>query len=214
MRPLAKQAVQIELLLEHGLRPERIVFQLMPLDVSVFARHSFAMVKAGDGGAMAFEPRLPAMGSSIVQNSRLALSGWVRAEMQHSIPHYNPAVMTSRMDPRIVEEADYLFARLAELKARYRVPVTVLLIPNHEQITKGAGYAFQDELTRIAGKNGLDLLDVRGAFRSSGINKRDLFIPDKHFSDLGNKILLREFVRHLHALGEAKDVKLPEGFPG
>lgn len=207
------RAAQIDLLLEHGLRPERIVYQLMPLDVSVFARQSFAMVKAGNGGAMAFEPRLPAVGSSIVRNSRLALSGWVRAEMQNNIPLYNPAVMTRRMDSRILVEVDYLFARLAELQARYRVPVTVLLIPNHEQVTKGAGFAFQDELIRIAIKNGLDLIDVRDAFRNYN-DRPALFIPDKHFTDLGNRILLAELVKHLHALGEAKDVKLPEGFPG
>jgi len=207
------RAAQIDLLLEHGLRPERIVFQLMPLDVSVFARHSFAMVKAGDGGAMAFEPRLPAVGGPLLRSSRLAMSGWIRAEMQHHIRHYNPAVMTRRMDTRIVDEADYLFARLAELQARYRVPVTVLLVPNFEQVTKGAGYAFQEELVRIAAKNGLDLLDVRDAFRNYP-DKPALFIPDKHFTDLGNRILLAEFVKHLHALGEAKDVQLPEGFPG
>ena len=162
---------------------------------------------------MAFEPRLPAVGGSLVQDSRLALSGWVRADMQHHIPNYNPSVMTRRMDPRVLKEVEYLFTRIAEVAARHHVPVTVLLIPNHEQITKGAGYAFQDELTRIAKEKGLDVLDVRDVFLKYP-DKPALFIPDKHFSDLGNQILLSEFVKHLHALGEAKDVQLPEGFPG
>lgn len=211
--PVYVRAAQIDLLLEHGLKPERIVFALMPLDVAVLARHSFEMVKAGSGGAMVFEPRLPALGGSIVRSSRLALSGWVRADFQHAIPNLNPSVMTRRMDPRILKEVEYLFARIAEVIARLHVPVTVLLIPNHEQITKGAGYAFQDELTRIAKEKGLDVLDVRDAFRNYP-DKPALFIPDKHFTDLGNQILLGEFVKHLHALGEAKDVQLPEGFPG
>ncbi len=207
------RSAQIDLLLGHGLKPERIVFALMPLDVAVLAKQSFAMVKAAPGGAMAFEPRLPPVGGMIVRNSRLALSGWVRADLQNHIPNYNPSAMTRRMDLRLVAEVDYLFARIAEVAARHHIPLTVLLIPNHEQITKGAEFVFQDELTRIATEKGLNVLDVRDAFRRYP-DKPALFIPDKHFSELGNRILLSEFVRHLHALGEAKDVQLPEGFPG
>lgn len=207
------RAAQMEMVLEHGLRPERIVYALMPLDISVFAKQGFAMVRASEGGAMAFDPRLPSIGGAIVRNSRLAFSGWVRAELQNNVPFYKPSEMTRRMDSRIVEEVDYLFARLGELSQRYHVPITVLLIPNHEQITKGAGFAFQDELTRIAREKGLDVLDVRDSFCDYP-DKPALFIPDKHFSDLGNRILLSAFVKHLHALGEAKDVTLPEGFPG
>jgi hypothetical protein len=207
------RAAQIDLLLEHGLRPERILFALMPLDVSVLARHTFAQVHAGAGGALAYDPRLPAMGGSIIENSRLAMAGWVRADMQHAIPFFKPAEMTKRMDQRVLIEVRYLFERIADVTKRHRVPVTVLLIPNWEQITKGEAYAFQDALKPIALETGFDVLDVRDVFRNYP-DKAALFLPDKHFTDIGNRILLDEFVKHLHALGEATDVKLPEGFPG
>jgi hypothetical protein len=207
------RAAQIDLLLEHGLRPERILFALMPLDVSVFARHTFAQVHAGNGGAIAYSPRLPPVGGSIVENSRLAMAGWVRADLQHATPFFKPAEMTKRMDVRVLVEVRYLFERIAESTRRHRVPVTVLLIPNWEQITKGEPYAFQDALTPIAKDMGFDVLDVREVFRNYP-DKAALFLPDKHFTDIGNRILLDEFVKHLHAMGQATDVKLPEGFPG
>jgi hypothetical protein len=206
------RAAQIELLLENGLKPERILFALMPLDISVLARHTFAMVHAGKNGALDYEPRLPPVGGAIIRDSRLALTGWVRADMQVAIPFFNPADMTKRMDPRVTDETRYLFEIIAKATERHHVPVTVLLIPNWEQVTKGAGYAFQDALIPLASNAGFDVLDVRDVFRNYP-DKSALFIPDKHFSDLGNRILLNEFVKHLQALGEAADVKLPEGFP-
>ncbi len=205
------RAAQIEILLGHKLRPERIVFALMPLDISVFAKQSFAMVHASPGGGIAFEPRLPVICGEVVRNSRLALSGWVRAEMQYNIPFFKPKEMTRKMDPRILEEVEHLFARMAEVTKRYQVPMTILLIPNYEQINKGAGFAFQDELSHIVTLHEMDLLDVRDAFCNYP-DKPALFIPDKHFSDLGNRILLLELVKHLHSLGEAQDVSMPDGY--
>jgi hypothetical protein len=206
------RAAQIDLLLEHGLKPERILFALMPLDISVLARHTFAMVHAGPNGALNYTPRLPPIGGAIIRDSRLAMAGWVRADLQVATPFFNPADMTKRVDPRLTEETRYLFDCIAKSTTKHNVPVTILLIPNWEQVNKGAGYAFQDTLTPLAIDAGFDVLDVRDAFRNHS-NKPALFVPDKHFSDLGNRILLNEFVKHLHAMGEAADVKLPEGFP-
>jgi hypothetical protein len=206
------RAAQIDLLLEHGLRPERILFALMPLDIAAFARQGFAHVHAGKGGAIAYDPQLPEFGGWIIDHSRLALSGWVRADMQNTIPFFKPGSMTRRMDARVLAETHYLFEQLGQLSRRYRVPVTIMLIPNWEQITKGEPFAFQDALSPLATEVGLDVLDVRDPFLNYA-NKPALFIPDKHFSDIGNRILLHEFVKHVHAKGEAKDVKLLEGFP-
>src|SRR5262245_7040825 len=130
------RAAQIDLLLSNGLRPERIIFVLMPLDISVLAKQTFAMVRAGAGGALAYEQDLPDDGAWLAEDSRLALAGWVRAEIQHAIPFYNPGVMTRRMDPRITAEAGYLFSVIANVTKRHGVPVTVILIPNWEQVTK------------------------------------------------------------------------------
>src|SRR5262245_8569168 len=70
------RAAQLEFLLDHGLRPERIVFAMHPLDAAVFARQTVKMVHAGPNGALAFDPRLPAVGGEVIRKSRLALAGW------------------------------------------------------------------------------------------------------------------------------------------
>ena len=100
-----------------------------------------------------------------MRHSRLALAGWVRADLQHAVPFYRPAELTDRVHPLIRTELHGLLGRLRRVTARYDVPVTILLIPNYEQITRGAEYAFQDEAGRLATQLGLDVLDVRGPFR-------------------------------------------------
>jgi hypothetical protein len=112
----------------------------------------------------------------------------------------------------IQSELAALLQRIGEVTARDHVPVTVLLLPNYEQITRGAGFAFQDEATRLAIAGGLDVCDIRDPFVNYA-DKPALFIPDKHFSAIGNRIVLAELVKHFHALGSATDVKLPEDFP-
>jgi hypothetical protein len=205
------RAAQVELLLDHGLRPERIVFAMQPLDAAVFAHQTADMVHAGPGGAQAFDPRLPAVGGDLIRHSRLALTGWVRAGLQHAVPYYRPAELNDRVHPRVRTELHALLTRVRRVTAIHEVPVTVLLIPNYEQIARGAEYAFQDEVAKLAGRAGLDVCDARGPFRSYP-DKPALFVPDKHFSAVGNRILLGELVRHLHAHGAAADVRLPEGF--
>jgi len=207
------RAAQIELLLEHGLRPERIVFAIMPLDAAVFAQHTLDMVHSGRGGAMAFDPSLPPVSGGIIRHSRLALAGWVRADLQQVVPFYKPGEMVSRVHPVIRSEMRTLFGRIGEATSRHRVPVTLLLIPNFEQVTKGAGYAFQDEMTKLATEAGMDVCDARNEFAAYP-DKPALFLPDKHFSDLGNRLLLAELVAHLHARGHATDVPLPKDPPG
>jgi len=207
------RAAQVDLLLAHGLRPERVVFAMQPLDAAVFAHQTVGMVHAGPGGAQAFDPRLPPVGGGLIRHSRLALTGWVRADLQHAIPFFNAAELNSKVPPLIRTELSGLLTRLATVAARYEVPVTILLIPNYEQITRGAGFAFQDEATRMSIAAGLDVCDVREAFGAFP-NKPALFIPDKHFSPVGNRLLLAELVNHLHVIGAATDVRLPEGFPG
>jgi hypothetical protein len=207
------RAAQVDLLLSHGLRPERIVFTMQPLDAAVFAHQTVRMVHAGPGGAQAFDPRLPALGGGLIRHSRLALAGWVRADLQHAIPFFQPAELNDKVHPLIRSELSALLTRLATVAARYEVPVTILLIPNYEQITRGAEFAFQDEATRIALAAGLDVCDVREPFRTFP-NKPALFVPDKHFSAVGNRLLLSELVNHLHTRGAETDVTLPEGFSG
>ena len=207
------RAAQIELLLDHGLRPERIVFAMQPLDAAVFAHQTVSMVHAGPKGAQSFDPRLPSVGSGLIRNSQLALAGWVRGDLQHAVPFFRPAELVDRVHPVIHSELEALLRRIGEVTAKHHVPVTALLLPNYEQITRGAAFAFQDATTILATAAGLDVCDIRTPFVDYP-DKPALFIPDKHFSAIGNRIVLAELLKHFHEVGAALDVTLPEGFPG
>jgi hypothetical protein len=146
----------------------------------------------------------------VIRKSRLALAGWVRADFQHAVPFHKPSELADRVHPVIRSELGAQFRRIGEVTARHGVPVTVLLLPNYEQITRGAGFAFQDAAAALATEAGLDVCDVRDAFRTYP-HKPNLFVPDKHFSPVGNRLLLTELVKHFHDHGTAIEVKLPEG---
>jgi hypothetical protein len=207
--PLPVRLAQAELLLDSGLKPERIFLVMIPLDVSIFAQHGLDQYRATDGGALAYSPRLPSIGGSIVQSSRLALKGWMRTTLHLNRPFFSPSALTERVDPAVRADTRAVFGHFAECASRHCVPVTVVLLPNYEQVCKGAKFAVQDALAEDARAAGFDVCDVREAFLGRP-NKPTLFIPDKHFSDTGNRLLLAEIIAHLKKVeGRAGDLPDP-----
>jgi hypothetical protein len=192
---------QARLLLEHGLRPERLFVALMPLDTAPLAEHSLASLHVTARGALTYRPRQPAgpLGL-VVAHSRLALTGWVRTGRHQSLPDFNHLQLQKGIPEPLLADLRHLFGQLALTARAHGVPVTVLLIPTHEQITKGGGFGFQDTLTPMLRGLGLGVCDPRAAYLRYP-DKRSLFIPDKHFSDAGNRVLLDELLAHLRREG-------------
>lgn len=202
---------QAELLLESGLRPERAFFVFIPLDAHSFALHGLDQVRAAPSGALAYEPRPPAVGGALVRHSRLALKGWTRTTLHLNRPFAPAAALHDRVDPAVRADLRALFERFAPCAARHRVPVSVVLLPNYEQVCRGAGFAIQDALAADARAAGFDVCDARGPFLAWP-NKAELFIPDKHFSPVGNRLLLGAVVRHARA-ADPRAADLPEVRP-
>jgi hypothetical protein len=199
---------QADFLLDHGLKPERIFVVLIPLDVHTFAYHGLDQLHATRGGAIAYTPRLPSVGGEVIRHSRLALKGWTRTTLHLNRPFYPAAALCDRVDPAIRNDLRTLFGHLAHTAARHHVPVTLVLLPSYEQVTRGAGCAVQDALTEEAHAVGFDVCDVCDAFRSWP-DKPALFIPDKHFSATGNRLLLAEILSHLKAI-DPHAINLPD----
>ena len=122
--------------------------------------------------------------------------GWVRTGRQRAIPSFRPQVLNHGIPATVKADFAALLGHLGEAGRRHGVPLTVVLIPNHEQITRGAAFGFQDELTPLCHEAGLDVCDVRRPFLGAA-DKPGLFIPDKHFSDRGNGLLLDAILAHL-----------------
>jgi hypothetical protein len=188
---------QIELLLENGLKPDRVFVAILPLDLWAFYLHSLAQTEANERGAITYRVRDPGgLAGWCVANSRLALTAWIRAKRHHAHPGFNPSRLPQGLSDDVLNDVRHLFANLQRVSAKHDVPVTVILIPNYEQIVKGASFGLQDQLAELFTSTGLDVCDTRNAFVND-TDKATLFIPDKHFSPRGNHLLLRAVLDHL-----------------
>src|SRR5262245_14186666 len=187
---------QAALLLECGLKPERIFLVCIPLDLNHFILHGLDQYRATETGALVYAPRLPSIGGTLMKHSRLALKGWTRTTLHLNRPFFAASELYQRVDPVVRADVQTVFASFAEVAAKHRVPVTVVLLPSYDQVCRGAGFAVQDALAEDSRAVGFDVCDVREAFRAWP-NKAELFIPDKHFSATGNRLLLATIVGHL-----------------
>ena len=84
---------------------------------------------------------------------------------------------------------------LGDASRKSGVPITVLLIPNREQIFGTAGYALQDAVAEMCRSERLDCFDARQIF-TNDTDKPSLFLPDWHFTERGNRLLLTHLLTH------------------
>jgi hypothetical protein len=193
---------QVKLLLEHGLEPERIFVTLMPPDLLLLGPHPLQTMHVTARGAITYTPRpqLPAV-DWLVRHSRLALTALVRSKRHQGNPRFNGKRLYEHIDPILLADLRYLFGNLAKITRAHNSPVTVILIPGYHQIARGDSFNFQDTLAPMFRELGFDVHDPREVFCSHP-DPESLFIPDRHFNDAGNKILLNDLLRHLKSLGK------------
>jgi hypothetical protein len=195
---LPVRLAQAEFLLDSGLPVERLFVVLLPIDGWWLSRTGLDQIRVTAGGGIAYEPRVPELIRPIVRNSRLALQSWTQTNFHFNEPSYLMRDVNTRFDDPMLADMRELFTEFAKGVARHQVPVTVVLIPNYEQTVDLAGCAFQDAVTPVFKELDYDVCDVRQAFRDYPTEgKAGLFIPDKHFSPTGNRLLLAAILKHL-----------------
>jgi hypothetical protein len=206
--PFPVRLAQAEFLLDNGLAPERIFLVIIPLDVAALLEHGLDQFRATDAGALVYAPRLPAVGAGLVRISRLALKGWTRTTLHLNRPFVAAGTLHERVDPDVRADVRAVFGHLAAGALRHNVPVTVVLLPDYEQVCRGAKRAVQEALAEDARAVGFDVCDTCEAFRAWP-EKAALFVPDKHFSEIGNRLLLATVLEHLKAT-EPRAADLPD----
>src|SRR5205814_4510733 len=117
-------------------------------------------------------------------------------------PAYGRNQLTSDVDPAIAADLRTVFGHFAAAAKAHSVPVTLLLLPNYEQVMQTHGLAIQETYAAIGRDLGWDVCDACDAFRNYP-DKPALFIPDKHFSRTGNRLLLSALIAHLKAVDPA-----------
>ncbi len=190
---------QMRLLLESGLKPERIIFVLLPIDTVSLGRQPLETILVNRGGAITYRLRAPpATFDTLVRASRLAQLAWVRSGQHIGNPSFQPKQSTEFMTPSLQEDFAAILSVLGATARKHQVPVTILLLPNREQIFGKAGYAPQDFLRARCRAEGLDCFDARDLFAREQ-NKLSLFLPDWHFTPKGNRMILEALVEHWKA---------------
>lgn len=207
---LPVRLAQAEFLLDAGFPVERLFVVLLPIDGHWLSQRGPDQIRVTAGGGIAYEPRVPEAGRPLVRNSRLALQGWTQTGLHVNEPFYLMREVNTRFDGRMLADLTRMFAEFAKGAARHRVPVTVVLIPNYEQVVELTGCAFQDAVAPALRELGYDVCDVRRVFRGyPAEGKAGLFIPDKHFSPTGNRLLLATVIGHLKTADPAADLPDP-----
>jgi len=193
---LPVRVAQLRVLLEDGMRPERVIFVLVPMDVLSLARKPLDMVVVNSRGAITYRWRPPPLPlGPIVNHSHLALLGWLRSGGGSGNPSYQPNRITEDLPASLRTDLTSIFRALGQLSTLHHVPITVVLLPNREQIFGGAGYNLQDFERSRCEMEGIDCFDTREEFAREW-NKMSLFVSDWHFSERGNRLILDGLYSH------------------
>jgi len=199
--PLHLRVAQVRLLLQNGLHPQRIIFVILPIDVVLYPAKPLSSILVNARGAITHRARLPsAPFDRVMSRSRLALLAWVRSGRQAHDPGFKAAQVMDAVPAVLERDLGTMLGVLSEAGRRFDVPITLLLIPNREQILGKGAFALQNTLARVGNEAGLDVFDARDVFREQ-TDKRGLFLPDWHFSALGNRLLFAGLLAHLRWVG-------------
>lgn len=211
--PLSVRLAQIDLLLEQGIIPERIFFVILPIEVYALALHSLDRIYVNDSGAITWQPTMPpGVAGSVARESRLALSAWLRTNFHRSVPGFRLSHTVRPLKDSMLADMKRILTSLRDITRARGVPVTMVLVPNFEQIAQGASCGLLDQLGELSRARGFDVCDTRDAFLAYPAGRRgELFIPDKHFSPVGNQILLDKLLAHLRAIGAEPETVFARG---
>jgi hypothetical protein len=196
---LPLRAAQARLLLDAGLRPERIFFVLLPHDLWQIGSRPLAFISVTSEGAIATRVRWPDEPLRLLTDaSRLASIAWLRSGRAAGDPSFSRRAVADAPSVRAMNDLHAILRVLADSARRHGVPVTVVAIPNREQIFGRSGMGFQDALKDICDRLGVDLYDA-GPPLAGAADKPSLFMPDWHLSPRGNEILWSGLAGHLKA---------------
>jgi hypothetical protein len=193
------RAAQARHLLAAGLRPERLFFVLLPLDLTQIGERPLSFIDVTTDGAITTRLRWPdPPWTSLVTGSRLASIAWIRSGRSDGDPTFNRHKVAEAPSARVLDDLARILDHLAETSRRYGVPVTVIALPNREQVFGRAGFGFQDALRDLSCRAGLDFYDGSAALLNVD-DTRGLFLPDWHFNERGNTLLMQGLLAHLHS---------------
>src|SRR5258707_460868 len=178
---------QARMLLENGLRPERMIFTLISGEIAAYAKLPLSSVYVNRGGAITYRVRMPpAPWDQILIRSRLALMAWIHSGLYQANPGFRPWHITETVPETVVSDFRRLFGALGELSRKQGVPVTVIIFPDRRQILGNSKFAMQKTMIELGQEAGLDVFDPHDVVLGYA-DKAALYEPDWHYTPTGNK---------------------------
>ena len=193
------RVAQFRLLLANGLKPDHAFFTLIPAELTRYVMRPLDWVYVNRGGALCSSYHQPGEPlNTLLERSWIVRLAWVRSKLHNAAPEFRPSRITEDVPARTAEDFRILFTALGELSRKHQVPVTIVILPDRRQILGKSAYAMQATLIGLAKSAGLDAFDPHEAFLAFP-DKRSMYLPDWHYSPVGDDILLNALQAHLKA---------------
>lgn len=193
---LPLQIAQLQMLLEKGLRPQKIFFVLLTPEGGRLAEHPLNTSYISSKGALLYQPRKgPAAVNWLIENSRVGLTAWVRSGQAIGTPGFKRRHLYDSVPRQVVDDFRSLFSAFAEIAEAKGVEISIILIPRKRQILKGEGFAFQDTLDNLFQTLGFTIIDPRQEFLTADNSHELYLIHDGHVSKAGNNIIIQRILQ-------------------
>jgi hypothetical protein len=144
---------QFRVLLDDGLRPERAFFVLLPVDFIGIAENPVAGVAVTPRGGLGRLVQARSFLLPVLEDSRLALAAWVRSGRGRPLPDFRSRDVLKVLPEPIHEDLKALLGEIARSAGRHGVPVSIVFIPNREQIMGDPSTVPQDAIAAAAAPN-------------------------------------------------------------
>jgi hypothetical protein len=188
---------QARMILDYGIAAERLVFVLIPLEIARYTETPLSYLNVNERGAVVYSVRKPPQPFEwVVDHSRLALIGWVRARRHNALPNFRLSSITENVPDTVRNDFRVMFGELGKLQREKGIPVTVIILPDRRQVLNdGSNYMMQKTMTALAQEAGIDIYDPVELLRAQP-DRRALFVPDWHYTDAGYELVVKGLNEH------------------
>ena len=191
---------QIKVLQEEGFGASRCIVTVLPVDFLDLGRYQITQRLINSRGALTYIPRMPSGPlARLVGHTRLGLATWVRTGRELTVPGFGIENVYEEEVPHpetLKADVERIMRELKRLGDVHDMRITFVFIPSRRQILHGAKFSPQDLVTRWANEFGMGVVDPREAFQEHP-DRRKLYLPDRHLTDEGNRLVARALRDHL-----------------
>jgi len=189
---------QARMVFDYGIRSDRLIFVLIPLEIARYTETPLSYFNINREGKVVYSVRKPPRPFDwAVDNSRLALIGWVRARRHNYLPNFRLSTITENVPEIVEQDFRLMFGEIGKLSREKGVPATVVVLPDRRQVLyDGSNYRLQKSMAALAKEAGIDFYDPVELLRAQP-DRWALYVPDWHYTAMGYELVLNGLKEHI-----------------